>query len=903
MDNTFFDAENVENNADNTMNAENIINDNQGEDAEVEKTLSELKTQKQELDNYARVLSLLKDEIAKKETDLKNREDELNDKIGKLDIREKEFRNYTVEQTAEFAEKEKMLKNYEQNVNERNSQLDAKEKYCTEFEVELKERENRLIEQEIKFKQENSDFSEKRAELDAKEKAVADFENKLNNKNAELMKRENSVSEKEASLREKEILHDNKLNAQRLEFEKSLSDERINKLKELDNELAEKRKQCFEEMEKEHEEYVKNLSDREIELKKKISDLDADKKEFDFEKDQLSTEKVNINKQRLIIETIIEKNLEAERKKLNAEKENWTIQIEELCNRINESDEKIRKFDRIVERFGDDPKSILDIIDSKQQKINELNQHILNFDTSKAEGYDSLLAEKCNLEKVVAKYQEEMSEVNARVIENDNLRFKNLALENEKENLNQEIESLRLEVNKCRETISRLNSVVDPADEEQRISEIKKGILPEITMEMVERTKKHQPDNEMQWLDHIENCCRKYGVVFPQRILYAFHTALKISDWSTLTVLAGVSGTGKSELPRLYSHFGGIQFINVPVQPNWDSKESMLGYFNSIDNRFEAQNVLRFLAQCTDKERYGNFMSIVLLDEMNLAHVELYFAEFLSKLEERRGNKKKIPQIEVQLGSGMPPYCINMSRNILWTGTMNQDETTNSLSDKVLDRGIVINFPRPTEFYSRKKIVNLDEMDEEPLLAYVTWKKWIADEIVFEGKQADTIQNLKNSVNRINIELEKVGRALGHRVWQSIEYYIANYPTVREELFKIKDNPDLEPGEISNEFKKAVKTAFEDQVVQKIMPKLRGIETSGIGEAVLSNIMTILSESGCETLEDDFNNAKELGYGQFMWSSAKYIEKSENLNNYESYDEENENENDDTVTENDDFEE
>ena len=69
--------------------------------------------------------------------------------------------------------------------------------------------------------------------------------------------------------------------------------------------------------------------------------------------------------------------------------------------------------------------------------------------------------------------------------------------------------------------------------------------------------------------------CDEYGIRFQRRILYAFHTALKINDWSIITVLAGVSGTGKSELPKLYSFFGGLNFISVAVQPNWDSQESM----------------------------------------------------------------------------------------------------------------------------------------------------------------------------------------------------------------------------------------------------------------------------------------------------------------------------------------
>ena len=122
-----------------------------------------------------------------------------------------------------------------------------------------------------------------------------------------------------------------------------------------------------------------------------------------------------------------------------------------------------------------------------------------------------------------------------------------------------------------------------------------------------------------------------------------------------LTVLAGVSGTGKSELPKLYSAFGGLNFISEPVQPNWDSQESMLGFFNSIDNKFDAKPVLRFLVECTEK--YDNNMAVVLLDEMNLAHVEHYFADFLSKLEDRRSApESNLPEIYVNLSAGVKPY-------------------------------------------------------------------------------------------------------------------------------------------------------------------------------------------------------------------------------------------------------
>ena len=63
-----------------------------------------------------------------------------------------------------------------------------------------------------------------------------------------------------------------------------------------------------------------------------------------------------------------------------------------------------------------------------------------------------------------------------------------------------------------------------------------------------------------------------------------------------------------------------MNFISVPVQPSWDSQEAMLGFFNSIDNRFEPEPLLKYLAQCTEDNQYSPYMSVVLLDEMNLAH-------------------------------------------------------------------------------------------------------------------------------------------------------------------------------------------------------------------------------------------------------------------------------------------
>ena len=332
-----------------------------------------------------------------------------------------------------------------------------------------------------------------------------------------------------------------------------------------------------------------------------------------------------------------------------------------------------------------------------------------------------------------------------------------------------------------------------------------------------------------------------------------------------MTVLAGVSGTGKSELPRLYSHFGGFYFCPVPVQPNWDCQESMLGYFNSIDNHFDATPLLNFLAQ-TQKQREDDYpglaaaMNVVLLDEMNLAHPELYFAEFLSKLELRRGQAARdVPALQVKLGSGMTPYRLPLRRNVLWIGTMNQDETTKSLSDKVLDRAIIINFPRPQQLKRRPTLKPLGKNNRGQTLPIECWQRWIQMESRFTEEEIEPYKVFVESMNKC---LGTVGRALGHRVWQSVEYYMSNHP----EVLAARDVAGKEA---------AMHLAFEDQLVQKIMPKIRGVETRGRAKTECLDKIRNLLVSGVNgkpfKLTEDFDLSCELGYGQFIWQSANYL--------------------------------
>jgi len=518
-------------------------------------------------------------------------------------------------------------------------------------------------------------------------------------------------------------------------------------------------------------------------------------------------------------------------------------------------------FKRLRQTLGEDPRELIQKLDDARQDAADLRETLARRPPEELREIHATL--KAELESIRSQNNEMEGErlEFLKQLQNQNVLLGDkIFLEDQLEQAKRENKILNDAKARLTDEMKRLNAAYErSADRDTRVRDLEDPYFPQS-----HNGNFLKPVSEIAWLNDIETACRDHGLRFQRRILHAFHTAIKTAEWSPLTVLAGVSGTGKSELPRLYSHFGGLKFLNMAVQPNWDSQEAMLGFFNSIDNRFDAQPLLRMLAQSqkmADPIYPGlkEAMVLVLLDEMNLAHVELYFAEFLSKLESRRSTgHADVPRLEVKLGSGIEPYRLPLGRNVLWTGTMNQDETTKALSDKVIDRGFIIHFPSPLTFERRVELKPLPPEKDVKLLHYQTWNEWRVLKTTFSD---DDIQPYKTMVEKINAALSAAGRSLGHRVWQSMEYYMANYPDVIQAR---KDGDD-------DNRKAAMRMAFEDQLVLKIMPKLRGIDTRGRSKTDCLDRIRELIKEGEYSILDDFNRACDMGYGQFIWNSADYL--------------------------------
>ncbi|MBT9373358.1 AAA family ATPase [Rhizobium sp. CSW-27] len=379
------------------------------------------------------------------------------------------------------------------------------------------------------------------------------------------------------------------------------------------------------------------------------------------------------------------------------------------------------------------------------------------------------------------------------------------------------------------------------------------------------RRSAYRPTGEEQALQDVRKHLETLNLTYPDRVVKAFHTSLKINDFAQLTVLAGVSGTGKSLLPRRYAEAMGIRFLPFAVEPRWDSPQDLLGFYNYIEKRFRATDLARALVHLDpyntsklvpdneEDKSYHNDMMIVLLDEMNLARVEYYFSEFLSRLEARPMYQKVLSEearrdamipIDIRGREKEGPVRLYPSHNMLFVGTMNDDESTQSLSDKVLDRGNIMQFAAPDDFPPVKATENGQPADRR--LSFETWRTWIKQPAHLGLADTDKV---RQTIRRLAEIMNNCGRPFGHRLNAALSAYVANYPQ-------------------ENGHPADVRKPLADQIELRIMPKLRGLsieEHSKIFDDLKLLLREELNDSALAHRLEEIVERQSQGGGMFNW--------------------------------------
>ncbi|HIH73596.1 MAG TPA: AAA domain-containing protein [Thermococcaceae archaeon] len=191
------------------------------------------------------------------------------------------------------------------------------------------------------------------------------------------------------------------------------------------------------------------------------------------------------------------------------------------------------------------------------------------------------------------------------------------------------------------------------------------------------------------------------GYSYPPHLVSQFYVALKTKGF---VILSGLTGTGKTKIAQELAKLldpSQENFLFLPVRPDWRDSKALLGYYNPLTGEYPRTKLLNFILKAVEDYQNNGVNAkpyFVLLDEMNLAHVEYYFADFLSVLESGREENgftresiKLHDNSEVETFEGIPRE-LKLPPNLYIIGTVNMDETTYAFSPKVLDRAFVVEF-------------------------------------------------------------------------------------------------------------------------------------------------------------------------------------------------------------------
>ncbi len=208
-----------------------------------------------------------------------------------------------------------------------------------------------------------------------------------------------------------------------------------------------------------------------------------------------------------------------------------------------------------------------------------------------------------------------------------------------------------------------------------------------------------QYDNEISLEDFTEGyrlfAASQMGLYYTPEIVRRFVAGMAASK---LLILEGISGTGKTSLPYSFSRYMDNPATIVSVQPSYRDRSEVLGYFNEFSKKFNETEFLRALYEAN----YRKDPTLIVLDEMNLARIEYYFAEMLSVLEMPSKDEWVLDLVPTAWEGDpvkMEDGKIHVSDSTWFIGTANNDDSTFTITDKVYDRAMPIELNERAEAF------------------------------------------------------------------------------------------------------------------------------------------------------------------------------------------------------------
>lgn len=582
----------------------------------------------------------------------------------------------------ESAEEKQNLKQYWDYVKAINRNIEAVKKKYEEQELTLLEKEEQ--------------FDIEKEKLDAEQSELKKRQEEVNNKWKELTKRESAL-----------------LAGDYPESVKDILGELENASKEVQEATAEAVKELSAQVKKHLKEIIKYGKSKE--------ELDAQLQLLEVEKKKLENDNLKLEKRRENLERIIEKELE---KRIGEERESHAEEVEDARFKLERVEKRLleykEKIDTIKSKFGGtDPKEILQITNEQTAEISRLQAELE--ERPRKSDLELLQSELRAAEKIAEEMQarveeEQLLELRQRFQGHETFEFERVQLKNQVEGMTSRIDFMGQTLEEKDKMIEQLQGERNQVDEAFEF--VSKLDANNENQSALVKKKGSEPKNLEALIDFVQNklATGVKPLFYDEHTLRTFLAGLHMSP---MTLLTGISGTGKTSLARefcrvlisdkKYQNRGNTPFEIVAVQSGWRDRSDLFGYFNSFEKRYKETDFFRALYRA-NLPKYRNTLFFIVMDEMNLSRPEHYFADFLSALEQIENERfirldgvptEVYPEV-IKTNEGELP----IPPNVRFIGTANHDESTLEFAPKTIDRSNLMEMPKNADRIKKTKKPN-----------------------------------------------------------------------------------------------------------------------------------------------------------------------------------------------------
>jgi hypothetical protein len=613
--------------------------------------------------------------------------------------------------------------------NEALTHLKLRDERSKKIEELAKNKADELDSELLKIKDEKESIQLKLSGIKDRTAALADLQKQLSLKEEVIIKRENDadagfLQRNKRSLEQLEIeantirdeyanLQD-KILAERIEWEKELLKKRVNLQSQIDAEIEnvkleidEKRKNWKIETKRKEEEITGLL----VENQNSSKQIRKKSKDIELEQQLISEERLAIEER---IEKIAAARIEILETKISGLEERLQVAREDR-NRlekqlINREEADLRFGDRAPEEIFEDLKTLKkEKIDLKKalgerpnaeaaMRLEELERQRENWENEKFQ----ILREMLELKQDVGRKRIAVTEL-------ESLRDQKAALEASNELLQKTLE----------EDIRKVNDLVKGANNISPFPSCSRMDTNDKLQSIISTT------DEIKDLKSFTEYIQHRILIDPEtnKLLYYSEADIRCFiaglGMSRLHLLQGISGTGKTSLPLAFARAIGAGQALIEVQAGWRDRQDLIGHFNTFERRFYESEFLQALYKASCPQ-YSDKPFIVVLDEMNLSHPEQYFADLLSALEQEKHRQRlvlmtaAVEPAPLLLEEGGRKFKI--PENVWFIGTANHDETTKDFADKTYDRAHVMELPRHRKEFKPKELKPLSPIGYDALM-------------------------------------------------------------------------------------------------------------------------------------------------------------------------------------------